>query len=420
MNEKLENFKKVNSLPIDERINELFEGKGRDILKTTYNIFESIYKKNVDLLIFDTNYAVIRVYIPYTSIEVIEKNGDVGLGHKIYGLYIDYNITIEEKSIYLSPNFSIQRNIFTQEEIESGYVHSHINTEPFTETKEYKYYSYNSNISTFCLGNSQVSKLVNKINKTLKTDNIDALKFDILKFTSYIDLNYLKVESSDGIPYKNIKDIGRKNRGNRYNISDYMQPELDYYTYAVITLLKTMSNDKDCKIDIEFDNGLMHLDITQLVNYIISKITSSVKESNDIYSTPTSTKVLSSLLDINNRKKYNNTFSNLTYFFNLKRKNTKKKQVEIIKYENTNDSKSIWFKSQYKPHYVIKKNIEDTKKISKEEKLFSKKMIERFTLSDETIRMIKAYLSVILNITNDDLAYEGLEDLELLNNNNNE
>lgn len=114
---------------------------------------------------------------------------DYGKQYKIYDVYVETE--------YPYMDVSLGRTTYTINEIQSGYIHSHVHT------------GYFKSLSTFCTGDSDTP--VNQLKDYIRYrvfNNIEDFNYKITSFIIAVE-RMIKIESLAGVPYTKFDNVGK-------------------------------------------------------------------------------------------------------------------------------------------------------------------------------------------------------------------
>ena len=114
---------------------------------------------------------------------------DYGKQYKIYDVYVETE--------YPYMDVSLGRTTYTINEVQSGYIHSHVHT------------GYFKSLSTFCTGNSDTP--VNQLKDYIRYrvfNNIEDFNYKITSFIIAVE-RMIKIESLAGVPYTKFDNVGK-------------------------------------------------------------------------------------------------------------------------------------------------------------------------------------------------------------------
>lgn len=156
-----------------------------DILPIANDIFgeDRVYIKQSEIDCFD-NLLSYSIYIHFPVINITNSREDK---HQIKDLYVRFKIEYDYDSDHFSMILQGRRLSMSLKEWESSYGHSHLSGRGENEFRE------------FCLGSSDFARLMMDT-RIEKTEDCWTIMFMALE-------NYLKWESIEGGPYKNIFNI---------------------------------------------------------------------------------------------------------------------------------------------------------------------------------------------------------------------
>ena len=149
--------------------------------------------ENIQQNINNVGIQAVRIIVYYPSITLTNEHGNT---HTITDVYVE--TTLPDLSIYLT------RTSYTQEEVDVGYTHSHVNTYNFGK------------FSLFCTGSSNT--VINRIKGNIfsiigrssdSKKSSDYVNLFTNKITSFIieEQRILDVESLNGVPYIKMSSI---------------------------------------------------------------------------------------------------------------------------------------------------------------------------------------------------------------------
>lgn len=218
--------------------------------KIINKVLKSIYKDNYDIIVLLSDVFVIKVKLDRVRIARIEKNGEINGHHVIRNLFVEYYLSLNDKHVYFKTKMGLKRNIFTEAEYKSNYVHSHINECPTDLSNEYKILSgYNS--IDFCFGNSMIKNYINDVNNAFESG--EDIAYRLTKLFIYVDLSYLTVESETGVPYRYISKIYNRNEDEDFErISDNDIIEALKYFFKYLT-------ENDINIPVYWNNDKLNV-----------------------------------------------------------------------------------------------------------------------------------------------------------------
>lgn len=169
--------------------------------------------ENIQQNINNVGIQAVRIIVYYPSITLTNEHGNT---HTITDVYVE--TTLPDLSIYLT------RTSYTQEEVDIGYTHSHVNTYNFGE------------FSLFCTGSSNT--VINRIKDNIfsiigrssdSKKSSDYVNLFTNKITSFIieEQRILDVESLDGVPYIKMSSISD---GKSEDVPIFVKPSNYIYT----------------------------------------------------------------------------------------------------------------------------------------------------------------------------------------------
>ena len=137
-----------------------------------------------DKLYYSSGFPILEITTYYPELTL---TNDRGLQHTIYGVYF--------RTSFPNCEMTLGRNIFTNDEVRSGYIHSHVlKAGSITALKR------------FCRGNSDtpINRIINKILHNEYTD------YGLLIQSLIIETErMIRIESNEGIPYISFTEIGK-------------------------------------------------------------------------------------------------------------------------------------------------------------------------------------------------------------------
>lgn len=192
---------KTHSIKILSGLNFIDLTNSIDLLKNFVSFvqtLESIYPK-----IWDFDYTVdctkgtdkLEIFITGFIIhfDSVVINNSSGFSHTIRDLFVRIDIEADQNVIKIEKHLSGSRTTFTNKEVISNYIHSHLSEKPETILNSYVRFP------VFCLGTSEYLTFLNIYNKTPTQENLAKFLLYIYSFISY--------ESLEGTPYKQISEI---------------------------------------------------------------------------------------------------------------------------------------------------------------------------------------------------------------------
>jgi len=167
----------------DDRIDIQMNASLRQAIEDKANGKE-IGKNTLDSISHYTEDAM-NVIVYYPKITLTNDSGN------------QYTITdVYVKASFPSMVISLARTSFTQDEVNSGYIHSHVPKREFTS------------FSKFCTGN--LGTPINRIISNIKKDDANS-DFSIMIQSFIIEADrMIRVESNEGVPYISFMDIKNK------------------------------------------------------------------------------------------------------------------------------------------------------------------------------------------------------------------
>lgn len=183
-----------------------------------------------DLVKIKESSSAMRITVYYPEITVTNEHG---LSHTITDVYVEADFPVF--NIYLG------RTSYTQDEINSGYIHSHVPPNNFDQ------------LQNFCTGNSQtaVNQLEWKIKQASK-ENLSAEAFSLLIQSYIIEIErMIKTESLEGGPYIKMSNIEKHTNSQPLFITptkgSYLIPKLvDFIDYYCSLRLDNFYYDGKC------------------------------------------------------------------------------------------------------------------------------------------------------------------------------
>lgn len=137
-----------------------------------------------DRLYYSSRFPILEITTYYPKLTL---TNDRGLQHTIYGVYF--------RTAFPTCEMTLGRNIFTNNEVRSGYKHSHVPTVRRI-----------TSMDSFCRGNSNTP--INKIiSMLLRNDYTD---YSLLIQSLIIETErMIRIESNEGVPYISFTEIGK-------------------------------------------------------------------------------------------------------------------------------------------------------------------------------------------------------------------
>lgn len=160
-----------------------------------------------------------------------------GASHPITNLFVRIGLRLTGSTCYLVGSLLGTRSTVTADEYLAGYCHSHLNSM--------------EGFSTFCLGSSPLSTTIANLQYTGIT------RMDIDEFYAFLFMveQLANSESIAGVPYRKIKDIGKKGRSG--SVLRIQSSELRESYDIFMRLLTESANDelKQIKLSINLHDN---------------------------------------------------------------------------------------------------------------------------------------------------------------------
>lgn len=169
----------------EDRIDIQIPGRGNGALKAIIEGYDSLSDDEKELLYI--NGLNMNIIIHYDSIEL---TNDAGHKYTIYDVYVRHQ--------FPDVTMCLARASYTEDEIQVGYIHSHVPINAFTS------------FGSFCLGSSTTPVNVAKINlcNAIYSENSD-VPLETLTNIYIIQVERtLKIESNEGVPYITFEKVG--------------------------------------------------------------------------------------------------------------------------------------------------------------------------------------------------------------------